>query len=101
MRNNHWKLLAIYFVAISLSSSVLIQDALSQSQKSFLWRVQSKANTVYVLGSLHLSKKEIYPLNQKIESAFDQSNVLVVEANINDIKKVDIQKLMESAFYPA
>jgi len=101
MRNNHGKLLAIYFVAISLSSSALIQDALSQSQKSFLWRVQSKANTVYVLGSLHLSKKEIYPLNQKIESAFDQSNVLVVEANINDIKKIDIQKLMESAFYSA
>jgi len=101
MRNNHWKLLAIYFVAISLSSSVLIQDVLSQSQKNFLWRIQSKTNTVYVLGSLHLSKKEIYPLNQKIESAFDQSNVLAVEANINDIKKIDIQKLMESAFYPA
>jgi hypothetical protein len=77
------------------------QDALSQSQKNFLWRIQSKTNTVYVLGSLHLSKKEIYPLNQKIESAFDQSNVLAVEANINDIKKIDIQKLMESAFYPA
>jgi hypothetical protein len=100
MRNNHGKLLAIYFVAISLSSSVLILDALPQSQKNFLWRIQSKTNTVYVLGSLHLSKKEIYPLNQKIESAFDQSNVLVVEANVNDIKKVDIQKLMESAFYP-
>jgi len=100
MRNNHWKLLAIYFVAISLSSSVLILDALPQSQKNFLWRIQSKTNTVYVLGSLHLSKKEIYPLNQKIESAFDQSNVLAVEANINDIKKIDIQKLMESAFYP-
>ena len=101
MRNNHGKLLAIYFVAISLSSSVLILDALPQSQKNFLWRIQSKTNTVYVLGSLHLSKKEIYPLNQKIESAFDQSNVLAVEANINDIKKIDIQKLMESAFYPA
>jgi len=101
MRNNHGKLLAIYFVAISLSSSVLIQDALSQFQKSFLWRVQSKANTVYVLGSLHLSKKEIYPLNQKIENAFDQSDILAVEANINDIKKIDIQKLMENAFYPA
>ena len=100
MRNNHGKLLAIYFVAISLSSSVLILDALPQSQKNFLWRIQSKTNTVYVLGSLHLSKKEIYPLNQKIESAFDQSNVLAVEANINDIKKIDIQKLMESAFYP-
>ena len=101
MKNKYSKLLAIYFVFILLGLSVFVQDALSQSQKSFLWRVQSKTTTVYVLGSLHLSRKEIYPLNQKIESAFDQSDVLAVEANINDIKKIDIQKLMESAFYPA
>ena len=100
MRNKSPKLLVICYVLI-LIGFLFAQDILPQSQKSFLWRVQSKANTVYVLGSLHLSKKEIYPLNQKIESAFDQSNVLAVEANINDIKKIDIQKLMESAFYPA
>jgi hypothetical protein len=45
-------------------------------------------------------KKEGYPLNMKIEDAFDKSNVLVVEANINDINQIDVQKLIESAFYP-
>jgi uncharacterized protein YbaP (TraB family) len=101
MKNKGAKLLAIYFVLIFISLSFFIQEVLSQSQKTFLWKVRSKTNTVYVLGSYHLSKKEIYPLNQKIENAFDQSDILVVEANVNDIKKVDIQKLMESAFYPA
>ena len=76
------------------------QLAFSQSQRSFLWRVQSKMNTVYVLGSIHFFKKEAYPLHQKIENAFDQSEVLIVEANVNDIAKLDIEKLVESALYP-
>jgi hypothetical protein len=42
----------------------------------------------------------MYPLNETIEKAFEQSDVLVVEANMSDIKKVDIQKLIGSAFYP-
>jgi uncharacterized protein YbaP (TraB family) len=101
MRNKRLGLLVIFLGLISLLSVVFVQDVFPQSQKSFLWRVRSKTNTVYVLGSSHFSKKEIYPLNQKIENAFDQSDILVVEANVNDIKKVDIQKLAESAFYPA
>jgi uncharacterized protein YbaP (TraB family) len=100
MKTKTSKLLAIFFILVFVSFVIFAQEALSQSQKGFIWRVQSKTNTVYVLGSLHYSKKEIYPLSEKIEKAFGQSEVLVVEADINDIKKVDIQKLMELAFYP-
>lgn len=101
MKNKNLKLLAIFFILILLGTSVFVQEALSQSQKTFLWKIQSKTNTVYVLGSLHFSKKEIYPLNEIIENAFNQSEILVVEANVNDLKKVDMQKLVERAFYPA
>ena len=101
MKNKNSKLLAIFFILILLGTSAFSQETPSASQKSFLWKIQSKTNIVYVLGSLHFFKKEIDPLNQKIENAFGQSQILVVEADINDIKKVDIQKLMERAFYPA
>lgn len=101
MKKKTLRLLEILFAFFLLGSSALAQGALSQSQKSFLWKIQSKTNAVYVLGSLHYSKKEIYPLNEKIENAFGQSEILVVEADINDIKKVDIQELVERAFYPA
>ena len=100
MKTKTSKLLAIFFILVFVSFVIFAQKALSQSQKGFIWRVQSKTNTVYVLGSLHYSKKEIYPLSEKIEKAFGQSEILVVEADINDIKKVDIQKLLELAFYP-
>jgi len=86
--------LCLILTFLSLSYSI------SYAEKNFLWRVQSKRNTVYVLGSIHLLKKDIYPLSRTIEGAFEKSDVLAVEANVNDISRLDIGKLMESAFYP-
>jgi uncharacterized protein YbaP (TraB family) len=99
MNNKTSKLLAIGLILVFLI--IFVQESLSQSQKSFLWRVQSKTNTVYVLGSLHYSNKEIYPLSEEIEKAFGQSEILVVEADVNDIKKLNLPKLVDRAFYPA
>jgi uncharacterized protein YbaP (TraB family) len=94
------RFLFIFSVFIVLSFSILAQESIAQGKKNFLWRVQSKTNTVYVLGSIHYLKKEMYPLDEKIENAFNQSDILVVEANLNDIKKDEIQKLLENALYP-
>ena len=99
MKKNTLKLLPVCFGAIFISLAILVQDALSQSKKNFLWKVQSKTNAVYLLGSVHYLKKEMYPLAEKIERAFERSDILVVEANINDIKKEEIQKLIGRAFY--
>jgi len=101
MKSKNSKLLTLVLILILFSTPALAQEAVPARQKSFLWKIQSKTNTVYILGSLHYSKKEIYPLNEKIEKAFGDSEILVVEADVNDIKKMDIQKLMERAFYPA
>jgi uncharacterized protein YbaP (TraB family) len=100
MSKKRFRYLSIFSVLILIGFSLLAQDSLSQPKKSFLWRVQSKTNTVYILGAIHYLRKEMYPLYEEIERAYDQSDILVVEANINDIKKEDIQKLMGSAFYP-
>ena len=93
------RFLSIVSILIVISLSVLLQEAVSQSAKSFLWKGQSKTNTVFVLGSIHYLKKEMYPLDEKIEKAFDQADIFVVEANIDDTGKVDTQKLVESALY--
>jgi uncharacterized protein YbaP (TraB family) len=100
MRKKAIRFLPILLIFFLFNSFVYAKDAVFRNQKNFLWKVQSKTGTVYMLGSIHLLKKEVYPLNEKIEDAFDKSNVLVVEANINDIGQIDIQKLIESAFYP-
>jgi len=94
------RLLLIIIVLFLLESTVYTRNVFSQSQKCFLWRVQSKASTVYLLGSIHIFIKESYPLSREIENAFDQSDILAVETNIADIGKIDVQKLIEIAFYP-
>ena len=76
-----------------------VQNVISLESKSFLWKVRSKTNTIYLLGSVHLFKKEMYPLNKKIEEAFHQSDLLAVEANLNALHQLDLQKLIEKAIY--
>jgi uncharacterized protein YbaP (TraB family) len=99
MKKDTIKVSVIVSLIVILLGIVFAKDSLSQPRKSFLWKVQSKTNTVYVLGSIHYLKKEMYPLDEKIEKAFDQSDILGVEANVDNISKMDAQKLVESAFY--
>ncbi len=83
--------LTVTFIHVTYTSSY--------AEKNFLWRVQSERSTVYMLGSIHLLKKDVYPLNGTIESAFEKSDLLAVEADINDISRLDVQKLISNAFY--
>ncbi len=46
---------------------------------SFLWKVSSDVNTVYILGSVHIARAGLYPLDEVIEDAYDRSENLVVE----------------------
>ena len=100
MKKNGFGILSIAWLVCLFSLSALPSEAASQTQRNFLWKVQSETNTVYLLGSVHFMKKDIYPLNDEIEEAFRLSDVLAVEANINDVTRIDLQKMLGSAFYP-
>jgi uncharacterized protein YbaP (TraB family) len=63
-------------VALTLFSAAALAG-----EKSFLWKVQSKTATAFILGSVHLAKPDIYPLPGKIEESFDKSSVLALEAD--------------------
>ena len=92
--------LIIAILLLALSGSLnCIERAYGYDQKSFLWKVQSSRSTVYLLGSIHFLKEDVYPLNQTIESAYESSDKLVVEANINDLGNLDLRTLSDRAFY--
>ncbi len=76
MRKIFWGSVLALFAALTL----LVTPALA-GEKSFLWKIQSKSATVYILGSLHMAKPDIYPLPQKIEESFAKSAVLALEAD--------------------
>jgi uncharacterized protein YbaP (TraB family) len=93
------KIVFVVSILCLIVTCILVTSSFSYAQKNFMWSVQSKRSTVYVLGSIHLLKQDVYPLSRTIENAFEKSDVLAVEANINDISGLDVRKLMESAFY--
>lgn len=74
-------------------------SARAGGQKHFLWQVKTATATVYLLGSVHFMKKDAYPLSRVIEDAFDRSDTLAVEADINSIGKGVLERLRLKGFY--
>ncbi|UKS27336.1 TraB/GumN family protein [Paenibacillus sp. HWE-109] len=54
------------------------KQQLSES-RGFLWKVENKGNTVYLLGSIHYVLEGMYPLRREIEKAFQAADYLGVE----------------------
>src|SRR5437660_1575251 len=68
----------------------------------FLWKVSSKTTTVYLLGSMHVAKADLFPLPKEIEDAFAKSKTLVVELNTEGLDQTKMQKLLlQKGLYPA
>lgn len=64
------------------------------------YRVQKDNQTVYLLGSIHIGDTTIYPLNQKIDVAFEEADLLAVEINIEDINETEAsQTMMQQGLY--
>lgn len=71
----------LILVLISLVSLFMLYSQESTG-KSFLWEIQSDKGNSYLFGSVHLLKKEHYPLKKVIEDSFEQSDVLVLEIDL-------------------
>ena len=65
------------------------------AQKSFLWEVASPTAKVYLLGSVHVAKKDLYPLAPAIENAYESSDTLVLEVYLT--KAVEAEVAVKSA----
>ena len=67
--------------------------------KTMMWKVTGEGSEIYLLGSIHVMKKEIYPLAKELEDAFAKSKFLVIEASEPD--PLAMQKMiMEKGMYP-
>lgn len=82
------------WMAALLACLVLTSVVSMQAEdKVFLWQISSENGKSYVMGSIHLLKKEFYPLPEVIEKAFADSQVLAVEANLSPEKAMEVAAL--------
>ncbi len=75
---------------------------LNNKPSVFMWEVQAKegAGKLYLLGSIHAGKSDLYPLNQVIEEAYEHSDVLAVECDTSTLlQRPDLAELMQKMMY--
>lgn len=76
-------------------------DGDDSDNQSFIWKISSEANTVYLLGSIHVASPDIYPLDSAIENAFELADNLVVEVDITQVDEMyAMQLIMDYGAYP-
>ena len=86
-----------------ITASVLIiggwnvQSAQSQGNTS-LWKVSFRTGTVYLLGSIHLLKEDDYPLDTRMDRAFQDAEVVVFEVEPDSLQAPSLQNyILENA----
>ncbi len=85
-----------FFVFFFLGASAFSEPS---GDRCFLWEVRQGQSVVYILGSIHIFKNELYPLDSRIEEAFNNSATLVVEADINQASFLTHASVLEKAIY--
>jgi uncharacterized protein len=93
------RLLPRLFLVLFLFELLLFSPQAGADDKAFIWKVKSGASTAYVLGSIHAAKEDLYPLNAKIERAFQESTAAAFEIDLNIDLTATISSLMSSAMY--
>jgi len=69
--------------------------------RGLIWKVSSGNRSVYLLGSIHVASSDMYPLPRQIEEAFQNSDVLVVEVDLNKVDRSKLQPLiLAKGMYP-
>jgi uncharacterized protein len=70
-------------VGALLTTFALASPSAQGAGKNFLWKVQHGSGVLYLAGSVHALSADVYPLNDAYQRAFDASDTLVEELDLN------------------
>jgi uncharacterized protein YbaP (TraB family) len=76
---------------VLLASSLPLQAA---GDRLLFWHVTTPRAEVWMLGSMHLARPDLYPLRAEIMQAFEASDSLVVEVDISGGNQLAVQEMM-------
>jgi uncharacterized protein YbaP (TraB family) len=82
--------------------TVLLVGFQSTAAAQTSWKVSGRQGVVYLVGSVHLLTKDYYPLNPSLDTAFQDSNLLVEELDLSEMLDPMAQlKLLSRGMLPA
>jgi uncharacterized protein YbaP (TraB family) len=91
-------------VSLALSSTLLFNACSTwpgSGSKSTLWQVKGSHNSVYLLGSIHVLPASAYPLHPALQQAFNNSQRVVFEVDLNAVsQQAVLREFEEVGVYP-
>lgn len=78
------------FRAVILLLAPIVCTA-AEPQPVSMWLAEGERNRVYILGSIHLLRKQDHPLPAVIDRAYDDAEALVMELDMDDIDPLALQ----------
>jgi len=71
-------ILSIFIILINFTANIYGES------KSFIWEIKKEnIKTSYLVGSVHMLDKSVYPLNKAYNISFNNSDSIMVEANVS------------------
>ena len=68
-------------LALMLCLLCLAPGCLAEGSEGVLYRVTNGANTVYLLGSIHIGTKDMYPVGETLRGAIDRADAFLFECD--------------------
>ncbi len=79
---------------LAVLSALAVCTSSSAQTKSFLWKVESGSRLLYLAGSVHALRADVYPLNPAFERAFQASATLVEEIDLTQADLLTLGPVM-------
>lgn len=91
-------------VSLALSSALLFNACSTwpgSGSKSTLWQITGAHNSVYLMGSIHVLPASAYPLRPALQVAFNKSQRVVFEVDLNTVsQQAVLREFEEVGVYP-
>lgn len=83
-------------LVINVIFLLLSLEAISNENGNLCWKVESKSSTAYILGSIHVARSDLYPLDTILTNAFERSDYLAVEL---DPTNPNVSNILNKAYF--
>jgi len=80
--------------AASPSAPAADNEPSEPGSKGFLWRVTGGENSGYLVGTIHVARKEMYPLDEDLEHAIEESSYIGLELDLTAVDQLAMAKLL-------
>lgn len=78
------------------------RDDYNKDRKHFLWEAEGENNSLYLIGSIHVLKKDSYPLPAAVERVYNCCDKVIFETDLEGMNDVDLQaEMIKLGSYPA